>query len=125
MQIPINLKSQKTITVESKHSAKTLGSGSLEVFGTPAMIALMENVAAEMIRPYLHEGTNSVGTMINANHLKASKIGAVIICKATVSFVDGKKVSYDIECIDETGDIIGTSKHDRFIIDIDKFLGKL
>ena len=78
MEIPVGLKAEKTITVAEKDSAKSLGSGGLDVFGTPAMIALMENVALDMIRPHLPEGSDSVGIMINANHMKASPLGAKI-----------------------------------------------
>ncbi|MCG8697254.1 MAG: thioesterase family protein [Bacteroidales bacterium] len=125
MEIPVGLKNQKKIIVENKDSAKSLGSGGLDVFGTPAMIALMENTALHMIRPYLPEGSDSVGIMINTKHLKASPIGAEITCEATVTAVDGKKVSYTITCHDETGEKIGESEHDRFIVDIERFISKL
>ncbi len=125
MEIPIGLEAKKTIIVELKHSAKNLGSGGLDVFGTPAMIALMENVALEMIRPYLADGFDSVGVKINANHLKASAIGAKITCKAIVEAIDGKKISFGILCTDENDEKIGTAVHDRFIIDTERFLSKL
>ena len=125
MDIPVKLQSSKTIIVSSKESAKTLGSGGLEVFATPAMIALMENVALEMIRPYLNEGTDSVGTLINAKHLKASPIGAKIMCCAKVESVSVNKVSFKITCSDDKNEIIGEAEHERFVVDIDRFLSKL
>jgi len=125
MNIPIGIKSTKTITVQDRDSAKALGSGSLNVFGTPAMIALMENVALDMIREYLPEGNDSVGTGINAQHMKASAIGAKISCTAEVTAVDGRKVSYSLEATDESGDTIGKATHDRFVVDMERFMSKV
>ncbi len=115
----------KTITTQDKDSARALGSGGLDVFGTPAMIALMENVALEMVRPSLPEGSDTVGIEINAKHLKASPIGATITCKATITAIDGRKISYKIEAHDGNGQLIGTATHDRFVIDMEKFMSKL
>lgn len=117
--------STKKITVQEKDSAKNLGSGGLDVFGTPAMIALMENVALNMLRNSLPEGSDTVGIEINAKHLKASPIGAEITCTATITVIDGRKISYAIEAKDAKGDIIGTATHDRFVVDIAKFVSKL
>lgn len=125
MNIPQDLTASKEIIVAEKDSAKSLGSGGLDVFGTPAMIALMENVALDMIRPYLPEGNDSVGIKIDAKHLKASPIGASIKCTASVTAVDGRQVSYKIECFDGAGDKIGFASHDRFVVDTDRFMSKV
>lgn len=125
MEISVGLSATKEIVVQEKDSAKALGSGGLDVFGTPAMIALMENVALDMIRPHLPAGSDSVGIKINADHLKASAIGARISCTATVTAVDGRKVSYDITCYDASGDKIGFAAHDRFVVDMAKFMSRV
>jgi len=115
----------QTIIVQDKDSARSLGSGSLDVFGTPAMIALMENTALEMVRPALPEGNDTVGIEINAKHLKASPIGAKITCKATITAIEGRKISYELIATDASGDTIGSATHDRFVVDIVKFMSKL
>ncbi|MCW3786005.1 thioesterase family protein [Plebeiibacterium sediminum] len=125
MNIPVGLKADKEINVETKDTAKVLGSGGLDVYGTPAMIALMENVAMTMIATYLPEGGDSVGIKMNADHMKASPVGAKIKCEATIAEVDGRKVSYEIVCTDETGATIGKASHDRFVVDVERFLSKL
>ncbi len=118
--------SSKRIIVQEKDSARVLGSGGLDVFGTPAMIALMENTALDMVRKDLPKGSDTVGIEINAKHLKASAIGTAIICKATITAIDGRKISYSIEATEEeSGKLIGTAIHDRFIVDIEKFMSKL
>jgi len=125
MDITIGSKLTQTITVENKDSAKSLGSGGLDVFGTPAMIALMESTALNLLRDFLPEGSDSVGMVVNAKHLKASPIGAKISCTAEITAVDGRKVDYDIVATDESGDTIGSCSHSRFIVDIDRFMAKL
>lgn len=125
MNITIGAELVKTITVETKDSAKSLGSGGLDVFGTPAMIALMENTALSLLKNYLPEGSDSVGTAVDAKHLKASPIGAKISCKATITAVEGRKVDFEIVASDESGDTVGTCKHGRFIVDVERFMSKI
>jgi predicted thioesterase len=115
----------QTITVQDKDSAKSLGSGGLNVFGTPAMIALMENTALQMVRPSMPEGSDTVGIEINAKHLKASPIGASITCVAKITAIDGRKISYELTATDGNGNLIGTATHDRFIVDVEKFMSRL
>jgi len=115
----------KTIIVQEKDSARAFGSGCLDVFGTPAMIGLMENVCLEMTRPSLPADSDTVGIEINAQHLKASPIGASITCTATIISIDERKICYEIEARDTSNDIIGTATHQRFIVDIEKFMRKM
>lgn len=125
MNIQIGAELTLQITVEDKDSAKSLGSGGLDVFGTPAMIALMEKTALTLLRDFLPEGEDSVGISVNAKHLKASPIGATISCTAKIAAVDGRKVSYEISATDDSGDVIGTCEHDRFVVDVKRFMDKV
>lgn len=111
-------------TVELKDTAAVYGSGKLNVFATPAMIALMENTALKCIENQLETGKDSVGIEINAKHIKATAVGEKISCQATVIEIDGRRIRFSLEAKDETG-IIGTAVHDRFIIDPVKFMSKL
>ena len=115
----------KTITVQEKDTARVLGSGGLDVFGTPAMIALMENVCLEMVRPALPAGSDTVGIEINAKHIKASPIGASITCSASITAIDGRKITFSIEAKDAANNTIGTATHERFVIDCEKFMSKI
>ena len=115
----------KTITVQEKDTARVLGSGGLDVFGTPAMIALMENVCLEMVRPSLPTGSDTVGIEINAKHIKASPVGASITCTATITAIDGRKITFNIEAKDASNSTIGAAIHERFIIDCEKFMTRL
>ncbi|MGB5990229.1 MAG: thioesterase family protein [Marinifilaceae bacterium] len=115
---------KQTITVETKHTAKTWGSGNLDVYATPAMVGLMENTALKCISEYIEEGNDTVGIEINTQHIKATLVGKEVSCEAVLTKVDGKKLFFEIKAWDEVGEI-GSSKHTRFIINTEKFLNRL
>lgn len=110
--------------VNKKNTAVAFGSGDVEVFATPAMIALMEKTANESVKELLPEGYVSVGIEINAKHIKASKVGSKIVCESFLSNVEGKKLTFNITAYDETAKI-GEATHSRVIVEKTKFLSKL
>ncbi len=107
--------------VTKEDTALYYGSGMLEVFATPAMVALMENAAQLCLQEYLPGGFISLGTEINVKHLKATPMGKEVTCKAFLKEAEGKKVLFEIEVSDESG-LIGTSTHIRYIVESDKFM---
>ena len=111
-------------TVEPNESALAMGSGDMEVFATPAMVALMEHAAMMAARELLQEGDSSVGIEISTSHLKASRIGSTVRATATLESRDGRRLQFRIEAYD--GDtLIGEGSHTRFIVDRARFLAKL
>lgn len=112
------------LTVQPKDTAAVYGSGKLEVFATPAMVALMENTAVRCLEGDLEKDSDTVGIEINVKHLKASAVGAKVSCKATVTEIEGRRIRFAIEAWDEKGPI-GYAVHDRFLIDPVKFMAKL
>ena len=110
--------------VSEQNTAKTVGSGNLDVFSTPMMIALMEQAACECIAEGLEPGQTSVGTEISVAHTAASPLGAVIMARAIVEEVNGRKIAFKVIAKDEAKEI-GVGTHSRVIIDAEKFMGKL
>ncbi len=110
--------------VTQKESAKTLGSGLLDVYATPAMIALMEGCASQSVAPYLDEGFGTVGTAVNIRHLAATPIGMKVYCESILTEVDGRRLLFNVKAYDETG-LIGEGTHERFIINSEKFFAKV
>lgn len=112
------------LLVAQNHTASALGSGDLEVVGTPAMMALMENAAMLAVAKELPEGCTTVGGQIEVSHLKPTLPGKEIEAKATLKKIDGKKLYFDIEA-KEDDVLIGKGTHLRFIVDKAKFLSPL
>ncbi len=119
----IGIKHTITEVVTPDKTAANVGSGLLPVYATPAMIALMEKCASECVAPYIEDGKSSVGTMLNVKHLAASPIGIKVTCTATLTEVDGRRLVFSLEASDEKGPI-GEGTHERFIIDVERFMSK-
>jgi len=124
INIKPGIKGREEIVVSEEDTATKYGSGLVKVFATPAMIALMEKTCFRSVLPFLLDGMGTVGTAVNIVHLKASPVGAKIICESDLIEFDGKKLSFFIVVRDEK-DEIGRGTHDRFIIDVNKFMSKL
>ena len=125
---PQNLTIGKTgtasTTVTDSNTAKAVWSGSLDVFATPMMIALMESAACECLSDCMEEGQTSVGNMISVEHTKASPIGAEIKASAAIESINGRRIVFAVTANDDSGEI-GKGKHERTIIDAERFMGKL
>lgn len=112
----------ETIVTEEK-TARVMGSGELDVYATPAMIALMEETAYKSVADELEEGMGSVGTLMNVKHVSASPVGMRITCKTELVEVDGRRLVFRVEASDEKG-IIGEGEHERFVVTNEKFQNK-
>lgn len=110
--------------VTDKDTAKELGSGGLEVFATPALIALMENAAFNCVEPEMEEGNTTVGISINMKHLKANAVGDEVECTATLIEIEDRKLSFEI-IASAKDKLVGKCTHERFIVNSDKFMSKL
>ena len=99
----------QTITVTEEKTAQAMGSGTLPVFATPAMIALMENTAYKSVADELEEGAGTVGMEVT--------------CETKLVEVDRKRLVFEVKAYDAAG-VIGEGTHERFIIDNERFLAK-
>ncbi len=119
----IGLKHTAEITVTEKDTALAHGSGSLEVFATPAMAALMENTAMNCAAPYLNEGETTVGTLLDIKHLSATPVGCTVSCECELAEIDGRRLVFKVRASDNKG-LIGEGTHERFIVLAEKFMNK-
>lgn len=117
------IKGTKEIMVTNENTAKTMGSGTLDVFATPAMIALMENTAYESVASELEEGSGTVGTALNVKHVAATPVGMKVTCETELIKVDGRALTFSVKAFDEKG-LIGEGEHERFIVFNEKFQAK-
>lgn len=117
------IKGEQNVEVVYENTATAVGSGVLEVFATPCMIALMEKTACDSVLPYLNEGDGTVGTELNIKHVAATPIGMTVRCESELLEVDGRRLVFDVKAYDEVG-LIGEGKHERFIVNNEKFQSK-
>lgn len=117
------IKNTIEIIVTKEKTAESMGSGTLCVFATPAMIALIEETAWRSIEPYLESGQGTVGTNININHLSPTPLDMKVRCETELINIDGRKLKFEAKIYDATG-LIGNGTHERFIINVDKFQAK-
>ncbi len=110
--------------VRETNTALAMGSGSLHVFATPSMIALMEQAACNAVAACLDEESTSVGTLVNITHDAATGMGKKVTAAATLIAVEGRKLVFEITAADEDKQI-GKGTHERFIVNKGKFIAKL
>ena len=123
MEITVGMKAVVDSLVEREDTAKEVGSGSLLVYATPCMVALMEGAACEAIEEALSDTQTTVGTELNIQHLSATPVGLEVRAEAEVIAVDGKVITFEVKAFDEAGEI-GKGTHKRVIVNTQKFLEK-
>ena len=111
------------VAVRDEELAPYLGSGTVEVYATPAMIALMEKTSWNLVQPHLPDGCTTVGTEVHVEHLRATPPGMKVRCSSVLDKVDGKRLFFSVDAWDERGKI-GTGSHTRFIVETRRFLEK-
>ncbi|MDE6470108.1 MAG: thioesterase family protein [Eubacterium sp.] len=119
------LSAKASTAVSGQNTAKTVKSGSLDVFATPMMLALMEEATCAACSSMLDEGETTVGTCVSVTHDKASGIGTVITADAVLENVDGRKLTFSVQAQDDKGDIIGKGTIERFVVLEDKFMKRV
>ena len=123
MTMELGCKGRAETVVTPEKTAKIAGSGALDVFATPFMAALMEEAAWTSIQPYLEDGQGSVGIALNLTHDAATPVGMEVTAEATLTAVDGRRLTFTIEAADEKGPI-GSCAHERVLVTAERFLEK-
>ncbi len=123
MSVSVGMRGRCEAVVDEKLTAQAAGSGTLPVFATPWMCALMEKAAWTAVAPALSPGESTVGTKLNISHLSATPIGIKVWAESEVTLVDGKRIEFTVTAYDEKGQI-GTGTHERFVVTDQRFLAK-
>lgn len=117
------LKNRKEEEVTLQNSANAVGSGLLDVYATPSMIALMEGCCHECVEAELEEGAGTVGISLHIRHVAATPVGMKVFCECELEKVDGRILTFAVKAYDEKG-LIGEGSHERCIIFNEKFRAK-
>lgn len=113
--LAIGIKGSQTVVADETNSARTMGSGTLDVFATPAMTALMEQTAWKSVAPYLEEGQGTVGIHLDISHDAPTPLGMTVTCESELVEIDGRRLVFEVTARDESG-TIGKGRHERFLI---------
>ncbi len=122
--VEVGMKGTATTVVTDQNIAATMKSGSLAVFATPAMCALMEEAACAAVNAEMNEGEGTVGISLAISHERATKMGDTVTATAVVTAVSGRKITFYVTAADSKGDI-GKGIHERFVINNEKFMAKV
>lgn len=123
-QLRVGMIGESIIKVTDAESARIMGSGALDVFATPAMIALMEAASVAAIDPFLDSRQASVGIHLDVKHIAATPLGERVTAIAEITHIEDQRVTLEVRAWDEH-DMIGEGRHIRYIIDIDRFMQRI
>ncbi len=124
MKLELGMTGEATTTVVHENTAAAVGAGGVEVFGTPMMIALMENAAWRAVAASLDEGDVTLGVLVNVQHLGATPLGQQVRATAELAEIDGRRLVFKVEAYDEQKKI-GAGIHERFIVNLERFLKRI
>ena len=122
--IETGIKGHREQIVTPEMSAARVGSGLVDVFATPMLVALVEQTCYESVLPQLDEGQGTVGTLVNISHTSATPIGCRVWCDSELVEVDRRRLVFRVKAFDEAGPI-GEGSHERFVVDTQRFMSKL
>lgn len=122
--VPLGASAEVSLKASPETLASYVGSGGLDVFSTPWMIALMERAAAAAAEPCLDSAFTTVGISVDVRHLAGTPPGATVKAVAKLISADGARLTFEVRAEDPWG-LIGEGRHERMIVDADRFLGRV
>lgn len=123
MSLEVGIKGAAETLVVHENTAAAVGSGALEVFATPSMIALMEKAALESVQPYLEPGQGTVGVRLDVSHLAATPLGMTVRAECELTAIDRRMLTFNVRAYG--GDeLIGEGTHQRCIVSSERFMEK-
>ena len=123
MIVEVGMTGSAETLVERADTAQEVGSGSLLVYATPCMVALMEGAACNALEGKLAEGETSVGTRMDVQHLAATPVGMEVRAESRLTAVDGRRLTFEITAFDEAGEI-GKATHERVVVKTERIMEK-
>ena len=123
MKLETGICGEQSVRVSAENTAKTMGSGTLDVFATPALVALAEKTCWQSVAPALEAGSGTVGTKLELEHTAPTPVGMTVTCESELTAVEGRKLVFKVSLHDEKGPV-GGGVHERFVVYDAKFAAK-
>lgn len=123
MNVAVGLKGESRLVVSENDTARALGSGDVNVLGTPKLVALFEEATVDALRGMLEPGQSSVGMRVQVDHLQPTPIGAEVVVEAQLDKVEGRRITFTVTATD-SGGLVAAGKVTRVMVDVERFMTK-
>lgn len=128
---PVEPGRHATVTheVTTADTAAALGSGDLDILGTPRLLAWCEQASVAVLGDGLGPDRTSVGTRVELAHEKATPVGATVTVRASLAHVDGRLLRFEVVAEHEAADgavhVVARGQVTRVAVDRERFLSRL
>ena len=123
MNLATGLRGEARLRVTDADTARALGSGAVDVLGTPRVVALVEEAACRALDNHLDPGCTSVGMRVRVDHLLPTPVGAEVVAEAVLERIEGRRLTFTVSASDERG-LVAAGKVTRVVVDLERFMSK-
>ena len=123
MKLTAGLKGEARLVVGHSDTARALGSGEVEVLGTPRLVALLEEATIDAVKGYLDNGSTTVGMRVQVDHLQPTPVGAEVFAEAYLDKIEGRRITFTVTASD-SGGLVAAGKVTRVVVDVNRFMSK-
>ncbi len=123
MNVAVGLRGEARLVVGAADTSRALGSGEVDVLGTPRLVALFEQATVQALAGILDEHQSSVGMRVQVDHLQPTPVGAEVVAEAHLEKIEGRRITFTVSASD-SGGLIAAGKVTRVIIDVERFMAK-
>lgn len=123
MNVAVGLKGVAKLVVGEADTARALGSGDVDVLGTPRMVALFEQATVDALRGILDPGQSTVGMRVQIDHLQPTPVGAEVEVEANLDKIEGRRMTFTVTASD-SGGLVAAGKVTRVMVDVERFMSK-
>ena len=123
MKLSAGLKGEARLVVGDGDTARALGSGSVDVLGTPRLVALLEEATIDAVEGHLDNGFTTVGMRVQVDHLQPTPVGAEVFAEAYLDKIEGRRITFTVTASD-SGGLVAAGKVTRVMVDVNRFMSK-
>jgi fluoroacetyl-CoA thioesterase len=123
MNVAVGLRGEARLVVTDTDTARSFGSGDVDVLATPRLVALFEQATIEALRGILDEHQTSVGMRVQVDHLQPTPVGGEVVAEAALEKIEGRRMTFTVTASD-SGGLVAAGKVTRVTVDVDRFMTK-